>query len=290
MLGTETMCADLPYNWARVQQYPQLLGDFVWAAWDYIGETCMGWYYPSYPGLPLLSGQGMIDITGLPLAQMAFLQTVWGFRKEPYIGVRPLNHGRETPVKGAWQFTNALDSWTWHGFEGTKATVEVYADAASVRLSLNGKTVGVRPVKAYKAVFRVPYAPGTLRAEALDGRGSPISMSELHTGAEETILSVKPEKAVAKPGESVYVPVEFTDKDGVLKPYLEKMVALSVTGGELLGFGSALCKTDEVFDQPHHRTYRGRALAVVRAGAQKNVIIRAESGACSGEAEIEVQK
>ena len=290
MLGTETMCADLPYNWARVQQYPQLLGDFVWAAWDYIGETCMGWYYPSYPGLPLLSGQGMIDITGLPLAQMAFLQTVWGFRKEPYIGVRPLNHGRETPVKGAWQFTNALDSWTWHGFEGTKATVEVYADAASVRLSLNGKTVGVRPVKTYKAVFRVPYAPGTLRAEALDGRGSPISMSELHTGAEETILSVRPEKAVAKPGDIVYVPVEFTDKDGVLKPYLEKMVALSVTGGELLGFGSALCKTDEVFDQPHHRTYRGRALAVVRAGAQKNVIIRAESGACSGEAEIEVQK
>ena len=290
MLGTETMCADLPYNWARVQQYPQLLGDFVWAAWDYIGETCMGWYYPSYPGLPLLSGQGMIDITGLPLAQMAFLQTVWGFRKEPYIGVRPLNHGRETPVKGAWQFTNALDSWTWHGFEGTKATVEVYADAASVRLSLNGKTVGVRPVKAYKAVFRVPYAPGTLRAEAQDGRGSPISMSELHTGAEETILSVSPEKTLVRPGEVFYVPVAFTDPKGTIDPAVEQRVEIRADNATLLGFGSALCKTDEVFYTPCHNAYRGRALAVFRAGQEGTITVRASSaGYREATAKVEVR-
>ena len=46
-------------------------------------------------------------------------------------------------------------------------------------------------------------------------------------------------------------------EDGM--PFVEEAVALSVTGGELLGFGSALCKTDEVFDQPHHRTYRGKS-------------------------------
>lgn len=45
------------YNWARVKQYPQVIGDFVWAAWDYLGEACMGWHYPSYKGLPLLAEQ-----------------------------------------------------------------------------------------------------------------------------------------------------------------------------------------------------------------------------------------
>ena len=290
-VGSETMAADLPYNWERVKQYPQLVGDFVWSAWDYIGEACIGdWTYHSYPGLPLLAGQGMIDITGKPLAAMAFMQIVWGLRKEPFLAVSPLHHAHETPSKGAWQFTNGIDSWTWQGYEGEKATVEVYSAAPSVRLKLNGRTVGERKTKNHRAVFRLRYAPGTLRAEALREDGKIMATSELKTGGSETILSIRPEKAVAKPGEIVYVPIAFTDKDGVLKPYLEKTVALSVTGGALLGFGSALCKTNEVFDQPHHRTYRGRALAVVRAGEGGSVIIIAESGAVSGKAEIEVQR
>lgn len=144
MIGTETMSADLPYNWNRVLRHKQLIGDFVWSAWDYIGETCMGWTYQSYKGLPLLSGQGMIDITGLPLAQMAFLRTVWGTETEPFLAVRPLNHSGETPSKGAWQFTNALDSWTWHGFEGKPTVAEVYTTADSVRLELNDKVIGTK--------------------------------------------------------------------------------------------------------------------------------------------------
>ncbi|MBQ7601561.1 MAG: DUF4982 domain-containing protein [Lachnospiraceae bacterium] len=277
MLGTETMSGDLPYNWERVLKYPQLCGDFVWAAWDYIGETCMGWYYPSYPGLPLLSGQGMIDITGLPLAQMAFMQVVWGLRKSPYIGVRPLNHAKETAVTGAWQFTNALDSWTWHGFEGTKATVEVYANASSVRLSLNGKVIAARPVKAYQCIFHLPYEPGTLLAEAMDESGRVVSSSELRTGGLETLLSVRPERTVVASGEVFYVPVEFTDAEGVLNPAVEQRVEIEAENAVLLGYGSALTKTDEVFDQAFHDTYRGRALAVFRAGDPGTIVIKARS-------------
>lgn len=78
MVGSETMAADLPYNWERVKKYPQVLGDFVWSAWDYLGEACIGdWTYHSYKGLPLLAGQGMIDSTGKPLAAMYFMQVVW---------------------------------------------------------------------------------------------------------------------------------------------------------------------------------------------------------------------
>lgn len=288
-VGSETMVADLPYNWERVKRYPQLVGDFVWSAWDYIGEACIGdWTYHTYPGLPLLAGQGMMDLTGKPLAAMAFMQTVWGLRKEPFLAVSPLNHAHETPTKGAWQFTNGIDSWTWQGYEGEKATVEIYSAAPRVRLQLNGKTVGEKKTKQFRAVFRLGYAPGTLRAEALSEDGKRIAASELKTGGAETMLSVTPEKSTAKSGEIIYVPIEFTDRNGVLKPFLEETVTLSVTGGALMGFGSALCKTEEGFDQPYHRTYRGRALAIVRAGEYGTVVIKAESGAYSGTAEIEV--
>ncbi len=270
MVGSETMVADLPYNWERVKKYPQVLGDFVWSAWDYLGEACIGdWTYHSYKGLPLLAGQGMIDITGKPLASMYFMQIVWGLRKKPFIGVRPVNHAKESPSTGAWQFTNAIDSWSWQGYEGTKATVEVYADAAAVRLKLNGMEIATKPVKKYKAYFKLPYQPGTLTAEALDYKGDVISNHSLTTAGTETVLTVRHEKTVLRANNQdlCYLSIEFTDGKGNLKPYIEQRVEITVDGAvTLAGFGSALCKTDEVFDKNYHNSYRGRTLAVLRAG------------------------
>jgi len=270
MVGSETMVADLPYNWERVKKYPQVLGDFVWSAWDYLGEACIGdWTYHSYKGLPLLAGQGMIDITGKPLASMYFMQVVWGMRKEPFIGVRPLNHTGEKPSTGAWQFTNAIDSWTWHGYEGTKAVVEVYADAASVRLELNGKEIATQLVKKYKTVFKVPYAPGMLTAVALDADGKEISRHSLKSGSKTSKLTVKPDKQILKAdGQSLcYLSIEFTDENGELLPYIEQPVTVQVEGAATLqGLGSALCKTDERYVGNTFHSYRGRLLAVLRAG------------------------
>ncbi len=295
MVGSETMVADLPYNWERVKKYPQVVGDFVWSAWDYLGEACIGdWTYHSYKGLPLLAGQGMIDITGKPLASMYFMQIVWGLRKAPFIGVRPVNHAKESPSAGAWQFTNAIDSWSWQGYEGTKATVEVYADAVAVRLSLNGKEIATKQIKKYKAMFKVEYQPGTLKAEALDENGNVISTHSLTCASEETILSVKPEKLVltANNQDLCYLPIEFTDRDGNLKPFMEQRVELEVNGAvTLAGLGSALCKTDEVFGKTYHDSYRGRALAVLRAGSEPgkaNITIKS-AGVEPVEIEIEVR-
>ena len=268
-VGAETMAADLPYNWERVKKYPQLIGDFVWAAWDYLGESCMGWTYESYKGLPLLANQGMIDITGKPLAAMAFLQVVWGLRKEPFIGVRPLNHAKESPTKGSWQFTDAIDSWNWPGYADTKATVEVYASGSSVRLSLNGKEIGTKTLKDFKAIFRTRYQPGTLTAEALDADGAVLSFSSLSSGTGNMRLRVVPEKRTLRANgtDLCYLPIEFVDEEGKLLPAAEQRVHVEVTGAvTLIGFGSALYKTDEKFDQPYHDTYRGRALAVLKAG------------------------
>ena len=271
MVGTETMAADLPYNWERVQKYPQLIGDFVWAAWDYLGESCMGWTYHSYLGLPLLANQGMIDSTGQPLASMAFMQVVWGLRKKPYIGVRPLNHAHEAPSKGSWQFTDAIDSWNWPGFEGTKATVEVYSAGSAVRLLLNGQKIATRRLKDYKALFHLPYAPGVLTAQALDASGTVLAESSLSSGKGKRKLSAIPEKRILQAGSGVlcYLPIEFVDEEGVLLPAIETSVALSVRGPIIReGFGSALYKTEESYQQDHFTSYRGRCLAVFRAGNQ----------------------
>ncbi len=283
MVGSETMVADLPYNWERVKKYKQIIGDFVWSAWDYIGETCMGWTYQSYKGLPLLANQGMIDITGLPLASMRYMQVVWGLNRSPVIAVRPLNHADETPSKGAWQFTDAIESWTWHGYEGKKAVVEVYANAFSVVLLLNGKKVGQKKLRDCRTKFDVRYEEGTLTAVAYDEKGNEISSSQLSSGGKENVLHVTLDKKVLRAnGEDLcFAEIEFSDKNGNLKPYIEQPIEIQVDGESvrLQGFGSALYKTDERFDSIVHDSYRGRAFAVFRSSKSKgkaNVTIKSK--------------
>ena len=70
-------------------------------------------------------------------------------------------------------------------------------------------------------------------------------------------------------GALCYLPVEFVDEEGVLLPAVETSVALSVRGPIIReGFGSALYKTEESYQQDHFTSYRGRCLAVFRAGNQ----------------------
>ena len=281
MVGSESMASDLPYNWERVKKYPQLLGDFVWSAWDYLGETCMGWTYHSYKGLPLLSNQGMIDITGRPHASMGFMQVVWGLRVQPYIAVRPLNHAHESPAKGSWQFTDAIDSWNWPGYEGVKATIEVYAPGKTVRLMLNGQEIGRKPLRDFKAIFRLPYAPGILTAQALDEKGSVISSHSLSSGDGKIQLTLTPDKtSLQADGRALcYIPIEFTDGQGNLLPAMEEPVEISLEGpAKLLGFGSALYKTDELYHENRHHSYRGRCLAIIQAAEESgDVILTAKS-------------
>ena len=276
MVGSETMVADLPYNWKRVRKYHQLIGDFVWSAWDYLGEACVGdWTYPSYKGLPLLAGQGMIDICGKPLASMYFMQVVWGIRTKPFIGISPLNHGDEIPHKGSWQFTNVIDSWTWDGYEGRKAHVEVYGPGEKAELLLNGRRIGIKKYKDFKAHFHCPYEKGELKARSLDKDGKIISEHCLYSGKEKTILKI--EKEESKETELIYLKIRFCDEEGNLKPYIEKEVRLQVFGPvKLLGFGSSLCKSDERFDCDKHHAYRGALQAILKkTGEQGTALVEA---------------
>lgn len=275
MLGAETMIHELPYNWARVKQSKAIIGDFCWAAWDYLGEAGIGdWTYYSYKGLPLLAGSGAIDITGRLGAEAYFQQVVWGLRDKPFIGVRPLNHAGETPKKSAWRFTDCIDSWNWQGHEGKKAIVEVYSGAPAIRLSLNGSVIGTRKTKDCRARFMTRYEQGTLTAEALDESGKVSAAHSLVSGGAATRLSVRAGKTTlrAKGQDLCFVEIEFRDTNGLLKPAIEQRVDLKVQGGaRLLGFGSSLGKTDEVFDKPFHNAHRGRALAVFGAGNEAGI-------------------
>ncbi len=82
---------------------------------------------------------------------------------------------------------------------------------------------------------------------------------------------------VASPEESgsdiVYIPVEIVGENGVVESNADRCLTVTVTGGELLGFGSANPCTEETYHTGTFTTYYGRALAIVRAGKNTQITV-----------------
>lgn len=294
VFGSETFPQDIYKNWQMVKEYPYLVGDFMWTSWDYLGEAGIGaWSYTG--GMPFnrpypwfLAGAGVIDILGVPDGSCKYASTVWGLEEKPVIAVRPVNHPGVRVSKSVWRGTNAILSWSWLGCQGNRAEVEVYSDAATVELLLNGKSLGKKKVKECKAMFKTNYVPGTLTAVAYGHDGRELARNEL-TSAGKAGISVKPEKTEVKPGEVVYVPVTLEDENGVVESNADRKLTVTVEGGELLAFGSANPCTTEEYHTGSFTTYYGRALAVVRAGESGVVTVTATDGKETAKADITVK-
>ncbi len=295
VVGSETFPQDIGKNWKMVEKYPYLVGDFMWAGWDYLGEAAIGtWNYEGasmqnvyYPWL--LGGGGVIDITGRPDAEAAYARQVWGQAKAPYIGVRPANHPGVRVTKSAWRGTNANDSWAWQGCEGNKTLVEVYGNGVRARLYLNGQRIAEKRMTDQRAIFPVKYQPGILRAEVVGISGNVLGTAELRSAEGELSLRVTPEETQIKKGEIVYIDLAIIGENDVIESNADRKLTVTVENGELLGFGSAKPNPTESYLDGSFPTWYGRAQAVVRANESGPIIIRAtDETELSGEARIDV--
>ena len=274
LFGSETYPQDIAKNWAMVEKYPYVVGDFMWTGWDYLGEAAIGaWNYEgtsllnvAYPWL--LSGAGAIDITGKPGAEAFYAATVWKQTEQPYLGVRPVKHSGKALMKSAWRGTNAIDSWSWHGCEGKEAFVEVYGRGSKAELSMNGKVIGIKTLRDYKACFKTRYEAGTLTVRILSKDGRETGKTELRSSVGAPRLRLRTEEETVKPGDLVHLHVEIVGENGEVEANADRPLILTIEGGELLGFGSANPKTEDSFDSGESHSYYGRALAVLRAGDQ----------------------
>ena len=296
IVGSETFAQDIYKNWKMVEQYPYLIGDFMWTCWDHLGEAGIGaWSYdgsaPFDRPFPwLLSGAGVIDINGIPDASCKYAAVVWGRENGPVLAVRPISDEGKRVGKSVWRGTNAILSWSWRGCEGKKTTVEVYTKAPQVELLLNQKSLGKKKTKAYKALFQVPYSEGTLTAVAYDKLGQEQSRTELKSASGALSLSIEPEKASARRGEIVYVPINVVGENGKIESNADRKISVQVEGGELLAFGSAVPCTEESYISGQFKSYYGRSLAVIRVEATESVRITASDGKHCRVAVIAVNK
>ena len=297
ILGSETFCNDAYKFRELAKQEPRLVGDFVWAGMDYLGEVMVGsWEYADYaetfdggPGW-VSAGSGRIDLTGKPLGEALYTRVALEADNGPYIAVCPVNHTGDRHSPSAWKMTNAMPSWSWTGCEGRKANVEVYARAARVDLVLNGHTVGSKTLKNdCLAKFSIPYESGTLEAVSYDAADHEIGRCKLQSAGGTTRLTLDAEEPTVKPGHLCYIRLRYTDENGITKPLARGSIQVQVRGGTLVGLGSACPFNKHSYLDSETDTYYGEALAIVRMGDGDAMTIAASDGEYSAELTVPAQ-
>ena len=293
---TESYPRDAFRNWAVSYDFPYVVGDIVWTGLDYLGESGIGRNYykgeregeswieggqPEWHGAPC----GDVDITGWRKPISHYREMLWNLTPNPspkgegsiYLCAKEPN-GYHGEIKTTmWSVWPTWESWTWPSWEGKPVEVEVYTHQPEVKLYLNDQLIGTKQVSRdteFKAVFSVPYKAGTLRAET---GGESVTMK---TAGEPARLRLTPDRTVmTADGQSLtFVTVEVLDKQGTLVPEAAIDCEATVKGaGKLLAFASADLKDTEPYTSPHVKTWKGRALLVVRStqkGGSVNVSIK----------------
>ena len=303
MAGTESFPNQAHQNWRAVEANNYVLGDFVWTAIDYLGESGIGHasiasgqphdvFSPPYPWFNSYCGD--IDLIGNKKPQSYFRDVVWRRSKIEMAVQRPLPNGYTEHIS-MWGWSDELRSWTWPGFENTPMHVRIYTRGDKVKLFLNDKEVGSKDLTdkdSLKAEFTVPYAQGELRAIAYE-HGNEIGRISFTTAGRPHKLVLTPDrpKLLASRDDLSYVTVKVVDEQGRPLPDTVVPVTFTLNGsGEIAAVGSANPKDVASFRQPHRRTFHGECVLIVRpTGTSGTVEIHAESpGLESDTAHLEI--
>ena len=279
IVQTESYPRDAFANWKLVNDHPYIIGDFVWTAMDYLGESGIGrWYYSGevtgehydrdlFPWHGAYCGD--IDLTGARKPISYYRDLLYNKGPKLHLAVREPNpeplHIHET----LWSVWPTWDSWTWNGFEGKDLAVEVYSSYPKVRLYLNGSAVGEKFTgenEKFMATFHVPYVAGELKAVALDQTNKEVEARILNTASKPTQIRLKADRNHIKATglDLSYITAEIIDGQGTVCPSEMDRISFEIEGpGLLVGIDNANLKDTELYKGSSRKVWKGRALGIV---------------------------
>jgi beta-galactosidase len=287
-----------------VLDLPYVIGDFVWTGYDYLGEAAIGrtrWDgetvgSETWPWTVAFCGD--LDLCGYRRPQSYYREAAWGLR--PTVACFVQQPGRPDKMwdgVSAWGWIDEQASWTWPGQEGKPLVVQAYSSCPHVRLTLNGRDLGMKDTDRrthFTATWKVPYEPGQLTVFGEDARGHEQARWALRTAGQPAAVRLTPDrpKIHADGQDLCFVTVEVVDERGVVNPTAANLVKFSVAGpASVLAVSNGDPRSTESFQQPQRKAFRGRCQVVVKAGRQAGPIrLRAEAqGLKSGEIVIEAR-
>jgi len=281
--GSESYARDAFSYWDYAANYTYIIGDFVWTAYDYLGEAGIGFtgYGPgwnklgSYPWHAAYCGD--IDLTAYKRPAAYYRQVLWktGKNKVSAFVLSPVDslpEERGGGWKKYWVYPDIHPSWTWPGYEGEALEVTVYSECEEVELFLNSQSLGTQVTNIgteYKATYSVNYQPGELKAVGYIGGMQEAEWVLQTAGTPAEIQLAADRSTITADGlDLCYVTAELFDASGnrVYDWNEDILLSFDVQGaGTLAGVGNANPYGTESFEGPDRTTFRGRCVAVLRS-------------------------
>lgn len=272
--ASESFQNEVLANWQLSRDHTYVIGDFVWSAIDYLGESGIGRVFPSseevqphwigdhYPHHGALSGD--IDITGTRKPISHYREIIWDRGEKLYAAVLVPSPDGQPWNLTQWSTPPALSSWTWPGMRGRDLTLEVYSRHPRVSVYVDGVQVGeaaTSEAEAFRASFDLPYRPGRLEVRAgdevfvLQSAGRPTRLRFVNTDG----LAIGDDRSV------YFVQVEIVDAQGTWHPHADRPISFSVDGGRILAIGSGDMTSTETYRANPRKSFQGRSLLVFEA-------------------------
>lgn len=283
IVGSETYPTEIADLWRIVKNNPYVIGDFTWTGYDYLGEAGIGIYHYDTDRVDQgwfpdrLAYCGDININGYRRPISYLREIAFGLRKEPFLAVERVDRYGHSYSTNDWKYKDALDSWTFDGWEGKPANIHVLSVSEEVELFLNGKTLGRKSAGdkvGFDVLYEATYEPGELLAvgytnDIEDGR------CLLTTAGEPVAILVDNScDTLQAGGQTVaFLTMELVDANGRVNRWADKEVSIEVNGeGTLAGFGSANPSCEGSYQDNTTKTFDGRIMAAIRSGVHTGTV------------------
>ncbi|WP_167618768.1 glycoside hydrolase family 2 TIM barrel-domain containing protein [Maribellus sediminis] len=300
---SESYPKDAFFCWDLVKDNSYIIGDFVWTAIDYLGESGIGrWYYEGdvpgehwerdlYPWHASYCGD--IDLTGWRKPISHYRSMLYNETEKLYMAVREPEQKDSKIITTMWGTWPTWESWTWPGQEGKDIEVEIYSKYEKVRLYLNDELIGEKATgrnEEFKTVFTLAYQVGDLVAVGVDG-DQEIERTILKTAAQASKIKLTADRTELKAdGQDLsFITIEMTDEAGIVDPNAANRLHFEIEGsGTIIGVASGDIKDTDPYVANSRKAFHGRALVVVKSTKNTGTITLKVKDTSIGDAELKL--
>jgi len=268
--------------WNDVKQYPFIIGDCVWTAFDYLGESSIGWYgyYLKDNYFPWhVAYCGDIDLCGDRRPQSYYRQILWQDEPRCYItAVPPESTFPKNPEKeywSVWDWPDEVRNWSFDGFEKYPVDIVVYSNCDSVELFLNGKSLGTCCNDHHNRFkWTAQYEAGRLDAVGFSG-DTIVCSDSLETSNTATSVSIVTNVKRLRPNhrDLAFIDISFIDQNGRVDTSFDEEVKVTVSGAaELMALTNGNPMDVTGFQHDTKFAWHGKCLAIIRTTNQSGDI------------------
>jgi beta-galactosidase len=255
-------------SWGFVRDNAPYAGQFLWSGTDYLGEA-RRW--------PAISREtGLLDLTDQPYPETAQRRSWW--TTAPVVAiVRDAGSVSTGNMAGEPQDRpRQFADWSPTGRAEGQQKVLVYSNAEEVELILNGTSLGSQRVSRQTASsqWKVPFAPGTLKAVARNGENV-VATEELHTAGQPAKIVLTTDHASLAPvwDDVSFVTAKVTDAADVAVPLADNLISFAVDGpGKVIAVENGDVDGHEPFQAMQRHAYQGVCTVILRATSETGTI------------------